>query len=54
MIQIMNARERTFADVQKIFAQADPRFRLKQWGEAGGPPSSGEFLIPADLAGEYG
>ncbi|KAI5846510.1 S-adenosyl-L-methionine-dependent methyltransferase [Morchella snyderi] len=50
MIQIMNARERTFADVQKIFAQADPRFRLKQWGEAGGPPSS--EIIEAVLVDE--
>lgn len=50
MIHVMNAKERTFAEVEKIFMQADPRFRLKQWGEAGGPPSS--EIIEAVLVDE--
>lgn len=43
MITLLNAKERTFEEFAELFRKADPRFRMKQWGEAGGPPSSGKF-----------
>jgi len=45
MATLLNAKERTFEEYQKIFSAADRRFKLKQWGEAGGAPSSGKSTL---------
>ncbi|PUU76443.1 S-adenosyl-L-methionine-dependent methyltransferase [Tuber borchii] len=45
MATLLNAKERTFEEFQKIFYAADKRFELKQWGEPGGPPSSGKSSL---------
>lgn len=45
MATLLNAKERTFEEFEKIFSAADKRFKLKQWGEAGGAPSSGKSSL---------
>lgn len=45
MATLLNAKERTFEEFEKIFSAADRRFKLKQWGEAGGAPSSGKSSL---------
>jgi len=45
MSTLLNAKERTFEEFQNVFFAADERFELKQWGEAGGPPSSGKCSL---------
>lgn len=45
MVTLLNAKERTFKEFEKIFSAADMRFKLKQWGEAGGAPSSGKSSL---------
>jgi len=46
MATLLNAKERTFEEFKEIFHAADRRFELKQWGEAGGAPSSGKSSHP--------
>lgn len=41
MITVLNAKERTLEEFAELFRKADDRFILKQWGETGGAPSSG-------------
>ncbi|RPB01019.1 S-adenosyl-L-methionine-dependent methyltransferase [Choiromyces venosus 120613-1] len=40
MVTLLNAKERTFDEFAEIFYAADKRFKLRQWGESGGAPSS--------------